>query len=1019
MRSDFQTEAIDEQLTVLFICDNQEIATYFAHLWKSKKITVELITRLRAGKELIDQSKKWYKIFWWEDGEKELENKEITLIQQAIKDRRELSYILMPAPFVTHVTTWQGSAKYFQHLYQRIEQRTPYTSIFCQTDVVSTISFSLLREKINYLVANKQVEEQLVFHPLSLEDYLQQVVEQSLVPRGGQRKLFVGKHTIAFSTILQHLCKEKKLAVTTFEELSLPLSKLVGEWRKVVVEGPEPLERIAEILQLSSGKEKVTQPPLSPTAHSIPKPQLQSKVKKVKKERVEEIATIVRPPVVVKTTKSQPPESVSPPIKKVIIPVNTPPEIKRSKLILESFSFAKNSSSHHSHPKLNEMEKKQPKAVVRPVELERRKAASSTAKHQEIERKISDLFATVTHAQGHTHPPKAMAKNKVFKRTNFTISRRWIPAVTVASMPFILSVFYVGNAWLVQRLSDSVARQMTLNQAVSAPQAKRLESLSRFLAVQTQAYGFVLPESVEEKHRFLALWSARLGMIARQSSALQQDLHQVVGQTLGKQDGDPFQTLESLTGKVDELYRMTGDLEAELKNQHDPETDLSQEKQAIQDHLRQTKKQLLVVQQLLGQADRLLARGTTKTYAVLLQDNQEIRPSGGFIQSIALVTMNNGKIGDIQYHRADSLDKELQGVMVAPSDLATQLKEQHLYLHDANWFGDFTESGEKIAWFIEKSTGRDVQGVIALNTTVLQELLKITGDVSVQNEVVSSQNVQDKILVHARESLETTTGVTDFFTNVYATVFSALLDAEPSTYSTAFHVFRKLFDQAEIQITSSDPALQTTFKTLAWTGEIVTPPCPAQFSSTECRVATLYQLDTNVGINKANKFIKKKHEQNIELKEDQTIYNYKLTYENSGKSDVWPGGPVPNYVRIYLGNLSVLQKIEVNGVVIETSNIKIEKYNDYQMIGFNIEIPTQSITTVSMTYTEPPISAGEAFTFFWQRQAGVGNTPLTLSLKAHNSLIPTLVAPEASLSSDQIVFRFAGNQHAFAGVKFK
>lgn len=1018
MRSDFQTEAIDEQLTVLFICDNQEIATHFVRLWKSKKITVELITRLRASKELIDQSKKWYKIFWWEDGEKELDDKAITLIQQSIKDRRELSYILMSAPFVTHVTAWQGSAKYFQHLYQRIEQRTPYTSIFCQTDVVSTSGFSLLREKINYLVANKQVEKQLVFQPLSLEDYLQQVVEQSLAPRGGQRKLFVGKHTVAFSAILQHLYKEKKLAITTFEELSLPLSKLVGEWKKVVVEGPDPLERIADIIQSSSTLEKASPSTLSPSAHAIPKPQMQSKIKKEKKERVEEIATIVQPSLVVKTTKIQPTTSVSPPIKKVIIPVNTPPEIKRSKLILESFSFAKKTTVRHSHPKSSENEKKQTKSVVRPVVLDG-KTASSTARHQEIERKISDLFATVTHGQGHLHTLKATAKNKVLKKSAFTISRRWIPAATIASIPMLLSVFYVGNAWLVQRLSDSVARQMTLNQAVSVSQAKRLESLSRFLSAQTQVYGFVLPEKIEENHRFLALWSARLGMIARQSSALQQELNQVVGQTLGKQDGDPFQTLESLTGKVDELYRMTGDLEAELKNQHDPETDLSQEKQAIQDHLRQTKKQLLVVQQLLGQADRLLARGTTKTYAVLLQDNQEIRPSGGFIQSIALVTMNNGKIGDIQYHRADSLDKELQGVMVAPSDLATQLKEQHLYLHDANWFGDFTESGEKIAWFIEKSTGRDVQGVIALNTTVLQELLKITGDVSVKNEVVSSQNVQDKILVHARESLETTTGVTDFFTNVYATVFSALLDAEPSTYSTAFHVFRKLFDQAELQITSSDPALQTTFKTLAWTGEIVTPPCPAQFSSTACRVATLYQLDTNVGVNKANKFIKKKHEQNIELKEDQTIYNYKLTYENSGKSDVWPGGPVPNYVRIYLGNLSVLQKIEVNGVVIETSNIKIEKYNDYQMIGFNIEIPTQSITTVSMTYTEPPISAGEAFTFFWQRQAGVGNTPLTLSLKAHNSLIPTLVAPEASLSSDQIVFRFAGNQHAFAGVKFK
>lgn len=128
-------------------------------------------------------------------------------------------------------------------------------------------------------------------------------------------------------------------------------------------------------------------------------------------------------------------------------------------------------------------------------------------------------------------------------------------------------------------------------------------------------------------------------------------------------------------------------------------------------------------------APDLMGLRDKRHYLVVFQNNHELRASGGFMGSFAMVDMKDGKIESIKVPSGGTYD--LQGSLIprllAPAPL--QLINPRWEFQDSNWWSDWPTSARKIAWFYRQAGGESVDGVVAVDINVIESLLEITGPI--------------------------------------------------------------------------------------------------------------------------------------------------------------------------------------------------------------------------------------------------------------------------------------------------
>ncbi len=125
----------------------------------------------------------------------------------------------------------------------------------------------------------------------------------------------------------------------------------------------------------------------------------------------------------------------------------------------------------------------------------------------------------------------------------------------------------------------------------------------------------------------------------------------------------------------------------------------------------------------------ILGETTKKRYLVLFQNNTELRATGGFLGSFALVDMDRGALTNVEIPGGGPYDLSgsLRERVIAPHGL--HLIKTEWQFQDANWFPHFPDSARKAMWFYEKSGGPSVDGVIAVNASFVERLLAFTGPI--------------------------------------------------------------------------------------------------------------------------------------------------------------------------------------------------------------------------------------------------------------------------------------------------
>jgi hypothetical protein len=347
-----------------------------------------------------------------------------------------------------------------------------------------------------------------------------------------------------------------------------------------------------------------------------------------------------------------------------------------------------------------------------------------------------------------------------------------------------------------------------------------------------------------------------------------------------------------------------------------------------------------------------------KNYIIVLQNNYEIRPSGGFMGSYVVVETQRTGIGAINFQDIYVPDGQLIGHVDPPMPIQQSFQQGWWKLRDSNYDPDFNVAGEQIAWFFDQA-GQKVDGVIAVNLPLASKILHIMGPVKLVDypETITGDNLYSLAQAYAEVNFfPGSTQKRDFLGAVGKELVNNVKNISPTK---ALKLTKLMFGELKnhhILIWVKDPVIQNEIKFRGWDGGL----------GDSAGSDYLYIVDTNLSANKSNCCVNRSVNHQI----NDTSHNLEIVWKNESKyhnplPPVFWGGDYNNFVRVILPEGANIKNISVNAQPIEftkaylwQSKIEYEKYiletrPGFTIIGFWAFAYAGESTTATINYELP------------------------------------------------------------------
>ncbi len=285
-----------------------------------------------------------------------------------------------------------------------------------------------------------------------------------------------------------------------------------------------------------------------------------------------------------------------------------------------------------------------------------------------------------------------------------------------------------------------------------------------------------------------------------------------------------------------------------------------------------------------------------RRYLLVFQNPAEIRPTGGFMGSFALIDVKDGKIINIDIPSGGSYDLQgqLTEYVIPPAPLL--LSNKRWEFQDANWFPDFPASAKKMLWFYRHSRNLTADGVIAINASVINRLLSIIGPISEKNHnvVLDKENALvtiQNIVEYGSEKKENKpkqilSDLAPLFINNFKKMPTRAILPMLANLEDALR-------QKEIQSYFTDDNTENTIKEFGWSGAILNTGPDQDY---------LFVVNTNIQGQKSDAKIKQAVSHQAVIQPDGTILDsVVISREHTGQTgEKLYGQTNIDYLRIYV-----------------------------------------------------------------------------------------------------------------------
>jgi hypothetical protein len=286
------------------------------------------------------------------------------------------------------------------------------------------------------------------------------------------------------------------------------------------------------------------------------------------------------------------------------------------------------------------------------------------------------------------------------------------------------------------------------------------------------------------------------------------------------------------------------------------------------------------IPELLGTLD-------PRTYLVLVQNNDELRATGGFISAIGLLHLEDGEIDEIVFEDSYAVDDFTHPYPDSPLPVLRYMGIDLWVFRDANWSPDFPTSAQKAIELYQISRELDVDGVLAVDQHALQDIVGAIAPLDVEGwpEPGTGENVASLI----RSAWSSPESFSEAETNWWrdrkrfiSDLFVALQAKVQETpdqvnWLALARAMMNISDRRHMQVWLADPT-QGTAELLSdrgWDGLV-----------RETTSDYLMAIDTNMGFNKVNAIIEENLDYRVLVNADGTAQaTLTVRHVNPGSND--------------------------------------------------------------------------------------------------------------------------------------
>jgi chaperonin cofactor prefoldin len=419
---------------------------------------------------------------------------------------------------------------------------------------------------------------------------------------------------------------------------------------------------------------------------------------------------------------------------------------------------------------------------------------------------------------------------------------------------------------------------------------------------------------------------------------------------------------------------------------------------------------------------KLLGDKAPHQYLVILQNNAEPRPTGGFIGSYALLNIDKGMIKDLKVEDVYDLDTQ-KFEHEPPSDEIYNFMLCCRF-RNVNYSPDFFHTGRIAAWMIEQESGVKVDTVIALNQSSLKDFLEITGPVQVgdlPNKIDAENYIP--ILTYIIEAKIWGAEDPKHVLKVLVPEFKSQL-VKTENVAPIMSATYKAAQQKMFMAYSKDSTVEALFDTLGVSG---------RFKKLDEKEDFLSVVHTSDAGNKTEHLIEEEITHKTEIHEDGELIDeltiartHTFSREHQAEwNEVWDSfgfnyKKVPGYVVDILGRATNVmltriyvpegsQLLEVVGGEMDDVEIDYDSELDRTYFEMRLSTPPQNTSYLTLRYKLPfelDLSPLDTYKFTAQKQPGSLGSVLTKTIETidNDESIPYAYYPEdAYLKGDHKV----------------
>jgi len=401
---------------------------------------------------------------------------------------------------------------------------------------------------------------------------------------------------------------------------------------------------------------------------------------------------------------------------------------------------------------------------------------------------------------------------------------------------------------------------------------------------------------------------------------------------------------------------------------------------------------------MVGVAPALAGAEEAKTYLLLIQNNHELRASGGFITAVGTLKLDNGKVENLNFADSYEIFRQDGEYGQAPHPMQEYMNIGLLLFRDANWSPDFPRSAQLASTIYTQDTGQVIDGVISIDLRAAELFFEGLGPLTVPaaDEPVTAENIMEQLKRFFEKPLDSDEGLEAEISGEWWSqrkeFIPTLADAAMEKiagggvdYAALMTKGLQALDEGAVQVWLKDEDAAKRMAEAGWDGS-VRPQDDADF---------LLYVDTNMGYNKVDSVMERSLAYEVSWPDGDDapgLATTTMTYRHPIEMDGYECDQTPrygdsyddmarrcyfDYVRLYAPGGSDL--INVEGVEPDSIDSKRGESGTNVFSGFFI-IKPGSEHTVTFTYRLPTAMTQEDYRLVVQKQSGAAPLPLTVKV---------------------------------------